>query len=432
MKRFICILILAFTLHLLLFASPTVQAQGVTLEECRRLARENWPAVQQYELVAQSEQYSLSNASRAWIPQVRLSAQASWQSDAASFPDEMTVMLAATGLELEGMRQDQYKVAIDVQQNIWDGGRSTADRAMARAQADVDRLAAEVELYALEGRVDNLFFGILLLDAQIDQTEKRIALLEENLRRCRVMAEHGTLLQSDVDAVEVEVLTAGQSLEQLRHSVAAYREMLSLLTGKNLHSTPLAMPIETKPDLATGSHRPELRFYDAKASVLQSQEQLLRTTTMPQFSAFAQGWYGYPGLNMFENMKNADWSLNAIVGLRLSWNIAGYYTQDNRLQQLRIGQQQVRVQRDVFVFNNRLQRSQQNAEMNRLQRALRDDERIVALRRSVREASETKLANGTIGTSELLRAITDESTALSAQTLHEIELLKKQYEMGRL
>lgn len=407
-----------------------VGAQGVTLDSCRSWARSHYPLVEQYGLVAQSAEYSVVNASRAWLPQVRLTAQATWQTDAARFPDEMNAMLATLGTDLEGMRQDQYKVVLDVQQSLWDGGRSVAEKELTLAQAEADRLAADVDFYALEGRVDNLFFGVLLLEGQISQTEKCIALLEENLRRCRVMADNSVLLQSDVDAVEVEVLTARQSLDRLADIEAAYREMLSLLTGRPLQDSEFSLP-DAEFQMAA-SDRPELRLLDAQGKILQSQEQLLKVATMPQLSAFAQGWYGYPGLNMFENMQNGDWSLNAIVGVRLMWNISGYYTQGNRLEQLRIGRQQLKVQREVFDFNNGLQRTQENAEIARLVRALRDDARIVALRRSVREAAETKLANGTIGTSELLHAITDESTAQSAQTLHEIELLKKKYELHRL
>ena len=407
----------------------TLQAQSVTLDDCRQWAKANYPTVRQYELVQKSEQYSLSNAARAWIPQVRLSAQATWQTDAASFPSQLSGLLEQMGTEIKGICQDQYKLALDLQQNLWDGGKSVADKKIAQAQAQADRLSADVDLYALESRVDNLYFGVLLLEGQMEQLDKRIALLTENLRRCRVMAENDVLLQSDVDAVEVEVLTAGQRREQMRCSMEAYREMLSLLTGKDLSQAPLTMPAEQEVTLSAESNRPELQLLSARAGILQAQERAVKVASMPQFALFAQGWYGYPGLNMFENMMNAKWSLNAIVGVRMQWNIGAYYTQSNRLNQLRVAQQQVAVQRDVFTFNNNMEQTQENSEIIRLRRALQDDARIIELRQSVREAAETKHRNGTIGTTELLQVITDESSAQSAQTLHQIELLKKTYEL---
>lgn len=47
-----------------------------TLDECRQLAREHYPEIRQYDLISATEQYNLSNAARAWIPQIKLSAQA--------------------------------------------------------------------------------------------------------------------------------------------------------------------------------------------------------------------------------------------------------------------------------------------------------------------------------------------------------------------
>ena len=423
MKRIILLLMLSL--------GASLWAQSVTLEECRHWAQENYPLVQKYNLVAKSMDYSVLNASRAWLPQVRLSAQATWQTDAASFPDEMTAMLAVTGLELEGIRQDQYKLALDVQQNIWDGGRSAAEKRIVQQQAEVDRLSIDMDFHALEGRVDDLFFGILLIEEQRLQIASRLALLEDNLRRCQVMKDNGLLMQSDVDAVEAELLTARQQSEQFDRSCEAYREMLSLLTGKPMSETLLTTP-EARPSLSSLESNPQVRMIEAMSSQTEAQEDLVRSASMPQFSLFAQGWYGYPGLNMFKNMQNADWSLNAIVGIRLAWNISAYYTQKNNLDRLHNTRQQIAVQRDVLQFNRSLQLRQMENEVARLGSTLRDDDRIVDLRKSVREAAEVKHAEGVMGTTDLLHAITDESTAQSARTLHRIEMIKKQYEISRL
>ena len=415
----------------MLSLGASLWAQRVTLEECRHWAKENYPLVQKYGLVAKSMDYSVLNASRAWLPQVRLSAQATWQTDAASFPDEMTAMLATLGTEIEGIRQDQYKLALDVQQNIWDGGRSAAEKRIAQQQAEVDRLSTDMDFHALEGRVDDLFFGILLIEEQRSQIASRLALLEDNLRRCQVMKDNGLLMQSDVDAVEAELLTARQQSEQFDRSCEAYREMLSLLTGKPMSETLLTTP-EARPSLSSLESNPQVRMIEAMSSQTEAQEDLVRSASMPQFSLFAQGWYGYPGLNMFKNMQNADWSLNAIVGIRLAWNISAYYTQKNNLDRLHNTRQQIAVQRDVLQFNRSLQLRQMENEVARLGSTLRDDDRIVALRKSVREAAEVKHAEGVMGTTDLLHAITDESTAQSARTLHRIEMIKKQYEISRL
>ena len=149
---------------------------------------------------------------------------------------------------------------------------------------------------------------------------------------------------------------------------------------------------------------------------------------MPRLGFFAQGYYGYPGLDYMQSMMNSDWSWNAMLGVKLSWNFGAYYTQKNNLNKLRTSRQQVEVQRDVFLFNMNLQAAQANGDIARLRKAIADDDRIVALRRSVREAAESKLWNGIIDTHDLLSKITDESTASMARSMREIELLKAIYE----
>lgn len=417
-------------LILLMFATVSVFAQQVTLEACRRMARDRYPVSKQYGLIDQSEQFSLSNAARGWLPKLKFSAQASWQTDAARFPDELTALLAEMGTEFQGMRQDQYKVAIDVSQNIYDGGRSAAEKEAARAQAKTDRLSADVELYELESRVDDIYFGILLLEAQQAQMQKRIEILNENKRRCQTLIDNDLALQSDADAVEVELVKANQALTQLRYSAEAYRDMLSLLTGQRVEEGSLVMPadVSTLPT-ATHRNRPELQLLDAQIDYIDAQKRLLRTNSVPHFSLFAQGWYGYPGLNMFENMQNARWSLNAVAGVRALWDVSALFANRDINEQLENKQQQIELQRDVFDFNTTLQIKQEDSEIARLQQTLQDDERIVSLRRSLRTAAESKYEAGVVSITDVVNAVTDESLALAAQTLHQIELLKKKYEL---
>ena len=56
MKRLTSVIILASLAY-------SAQAQ-ITLEMCQQKAREHYPEVAQYDLIAQSEQYNLESASR--------------------------------------------------------------------------------------------------------------------------------------------------------------------------------------------------------------------------------------------------------------------------------------------------------------------------------------------------------------------------------
>lgn len=399
-----------------------------TLDECRRLAREHYPEIRQYDLIRQTKEYTLSNANKSWIPQIAFAAQATWQTAVPTLPDALTGMLSQQGVAIPGINKDQYKIALELNQTIWDGGKTKADKRIAEAEAEEQNRATDVDFHTLEGRVDNLYFGILLLDERVRQTRLTIELLRSNLEKVRSLQRNGVAMQTDADAVEAELLTVGQQLTQIEASRASYRQMLEIFIGKELGEQSLILP-DTEQPVSYDNARPELALFDAKIEKLTAQEKLVKASTRPRFGLFAQGYYGYPGMDFFESMMSSDWSWNAMIGVKMSWNFGAYYTKKNSLNKLRTAKQQVDVQREVFLFNTQLQTTAENGDIARLRKALADDDRIVALRRSVREAAESKLRNGVIDTNDLLRKITEEATAATARSAREIELVKTIYEL---
>ena len=404
-----------------------VPSWAQTLEACQQLACDHYPEIRQYDLIRQSEQYDLSNAARSWLPQVSFSAQATWQNRVPEFPSALSGMLDQAGVSLRGLDKDQYKVALEVNQTIWDGGQSQADRRVIEATADEHRQATEVDLYAVKGRVNDLYFGILLLEERLGQSDLTIALLQSNLDKVRSLVTNGVAMQTDADAVEAELLSVQQQRVQIEASRESYRRMLELFIGQRLAER-LERP-ELVEAVSGESARPELVWIDAQQERLAAQELSVKSATRPRFGVFAQGYYGYPGLDYFAGMVSTDWTWNALIGVKMSWNFGAYYTKKNRLSNLRVAKQQLDIQRDVFLFNTDLQVAEEQGNISRLRRALADDDRIVALRRSVREAAESKLRNGVIDTNDLLRKITDEASARSARSLREVELLKAIYEL---
>ena len=399
-----------------------------TLDECRRLAREHYPEIRQYDLIRQTKEYTLSNANKSWIPQVAFAAQATWQTAVPTLPDALTGMLSQQGVAIPGINKDQYKIALELNQTIWDGGKTKADKRIAEAKSEEQNRSTDVDFHTLEGRVDNLYFGILLLDERVRQTRLTIELLRSNLEKVRSLQRNGVAMQTDADAVEAELLTVGQQLTQIEASRASYRQMLEIFIGKELGEQSLILP-DTEQPVSYDNARPELALFDAKIEKLTAQEKLVKASTRPRFGLFAQGYYGYPGMDFFESMMSSDWSWNAMIGVKMSWNFGAYYTKKNSLNKLRTAKRQVDVQREVFLFNTQLQTTAENGDIARLRKALADDDRIVALRRSVREAAESKLRNGVIDTNDLLRKITEEATAATARSAREIELVKTIYEL---
>jgi outer membrane protein TolC len=204
--------------------------------------------------------------------------------------------------------------------------------------------------------------------------------------------------------------------------------MLEVFIGSKLSDATLKRPEMAEVESRV-SARPELAMFDAQTNLLSSKRQALRASLMPRFSAFAQGFYGYPGLDMFKDMMSSKWTLNALVGVRMTWNLSAFYTKKNDIAKLNTAGQQVALQRDVFLFNTQMQTVQDDGEIDRLKSAIEDDKRIVELRKSVRIAAESNLKNGMIDATDLLQKIADENNALLNLSTHEIELLQAIYRL---
>ncbi|WP_308757280.1 TolC family protein [uncultured Bacteroides sp.] len=403
-------------LSLVFLLAATLAHAQLTLDECQREAQANYPLVRQYGLIEKAREYDLSNAGKGYLPQLSLSGKATYQSDITELPVEIP------GLDIKTAPKDQYQVMFELQQTIWDGGDIRNRKRLARAASDVDMEKQQVDMYALNERVNQLFFGILLLDEQLEQNR----LLQEDLGRTHKQVSdyiaNGIASQSDLDAVSVERLNTGQRRIELETTRRAYVHMLAAFIGKEISGeTVFVKPV---PEDAGGmgiemNNRPELRWFDAQGEQLRVQEAALNARLMPRFGLFVQGAYGNPGLNMLKDEFDAYY----VAGVRMSWNFGSLYTLKNDRRRIDNSRRQIETGRDVFLFNTRLQATQQDAAVVSMRRQMADDDEIIRLRGNIRRAAEAKVENGTLTVTDMLREITNENLARQAKALHEVQLL---------
>ena len=400
---------------------------GQTLEECQEAASRNYPLIHQYDLVSRTTNLTVENIGKGWLPQVSASAQATVQSDVTAWPDEMQSLIRSMGVDLKGLRKDQYRVGIDVQQTLYDGGAIRSQKLVAREQDAVQEAQTEVTMYQVRRRVNEMYFALLLLDEQIKQNRDLQEVLQGNERKLQSMFKRGTASESDWQNVKAERLNVAQQLTSLTANRQTLVRMLSAFCG--IEVTTPSKPSRLTTIGSSDMHRPELRLTDAQLRLADAQEQALRSKLMPRLGVFAQGFYGYPGYNLFEDMMHHRWSLNGMVGARLTWNIGGLYTHKNDKARIQLQREQAMNARDVFIFNNRLEQLQQNENIMRWQRLMDEDDEIIRLRSAVRKAAESKLEHGIIDVNDLMREVNSESTAKVQRSMHEVQLLKEIYDL---
>lgn len=393
----------------------------ITLEECKQMAVENYPLIKQYGLIQAAEEYTLSNISKNYLPQFGANAQATYQSDVTKLPFDASSL--PIPIDIPSMSKDQYKMTLDASQLIWDGGITSSQKKIARANSEMEKQQVEVNLYTIKEKVNQLYFGILSIDKQL----KIVSLTEENLRANRETAQsmfdNGVAMQSDLDQIDVELL----NLEQKRIEQKALRQasirMLSLFIHKTLDESMLFQKPQEAIQLSSDIVRPELNLYNSQIALFDAQQVSVNARNMPRINLFAQGGYGRPGLNMLED----KFRLFAIGGIKLSWNFGSFYTKKNEKRLIHNSINSVEVQRETFLFNTNVQLTKEQAEIEKMKKLLEKDDDIIRLRERVKIAGESKYKNGVYQMNELIRDINAESMAMQTKALHEIQYLMNIY-----
>lgn len=408
----------------LIMLSSVSRAQ--TLEECQQAAEKNYPLIKQYGLIAKTTQLTVKNIQKGWLPQVTASAQATYLSAVTAWPESMQTMYQQMGLNMKGLRKDQYKIGVDLQQTIYDGSAISSQRNIAQQEGKVQEVQTETNLYQVRRRVNEMYFSLLLLNEQIQLNEDVKALLQSSEKKLSAMVKGGTAATSDLDNVRAERLSVEQQNENLKQQKQMLQRMLSVFCGLEVNNTQKPAPVQIASSV---NNRPEMRLYNSQLELTEAKEKALDTQLRPKLGLFAQGYYGYPGLNMFEDMMNRKWSLNGIVGIKLSWNVSAFYTHKNYKARLSAQREMIENAREVFLFNNKLEEIQQSENISRYQTMMKSDDEIIVLRTNVRKAAESKLAHGIIDVISLLREINNENAAKTQQSIHEIDMLKEMYNL---
>jgi hypothetical protein len=386
--------------------------ERLTLDDCYRRAEANYPLIRQKELILKSKALLLANAATGVLPQVLLGGQATYQSDVTQVPFSMP------GREIEPLSKDQYKVFAEVSQTLYQGSLVRQQKTMEEVNGAVEEQKLAVELYQVKGRVNELFFGILLLQEQVAQNALVKQDIAVGLRKVQASIANGTALKSAGDVLQAELLRADQRLIELQSSQQTYKDMLGLFINTAVgDSAVLERPAMTMNQETV--NRPELSLYTLQKQSIAVSRDMLAARRRPKVELFVQGGYGRPALNMLENQFN----LYYIGGVRFSWLISGFYTFGREKQVLELRQQGLDVQQETFLFNTGLTLRQYGAEVAKLQRLIQVDEEIIGLRQKVKQTASLQLEQGTITSNDYVREVNAEDQARQSLVLHETQLL---------
>ncbi len=405
-------LLMILTLSAYISSQGLAQWKELSLDSCIAKSERNYPQIAQYALVAQSTGFSLENAQKGKYPQVSIVGQATYQSEVTSLP-------GSAGMGVPELSKDQYQLYGEVNQPLTGLAVINQEKKLIKNDGEVNRADLETKLYAIKERVSDLFFGILLVQEQLRQSDLTKADLEMGIKVMDASVQYGAALQTSADVLKAQLLTLQQRMIEQEATRDGYLKMLGLFIGEELDSSiPLASPassVRSKP-----INRPELRLFDAKMQSITLQDGLLKKTNLPQLSLFLQSGFGRPALNFLSN----DFEPYYLGGLRLSWNLSNFYTNKGQKALFDIQRKTINSEKETFLFNTGMTLSNQEIQISKAKKLIEKDHEIIALRDRIVTTSRAQLENGVITTTDYNTLVTDADEARQDLILHQVELLK--------
>ena len=426
-------LILAVTLQVLFVAA--LHAAEITLDECVAFARSNYPTIKKLEIIRITENCDFTNASSSWLPSVRLGIWAGWTNrnpdinelysntkDAAlkeyyrkMFEDDWNVLSPIPW---------EYNGILEVSQNIYDGGMSSALKGEARAKAELQELEVSSTLEVVEKKVEELYFSILLLTDRKKQMDVQMEVLERNKKKLSDLERSGNGSVLSVKMIQAEIISLNQQENILIGNLAAYKQSLSLFVGKDISNMELELPRIPDVDSKSIYDTPAMKMIDSRINMAKASMKTLDASLKPQIALVGEMAYGYPGRSIFKSVVSHNPELNLALGIKMSWNLTPFYTRKNDALKLQNQIRLLNIERESLLLNTRIENTSLNMQIAEMKNTLRQDEELLALRKEIRQIEEARLENGIIDTSSFLDKVSEETKATLAKSIHSIELLQ--------
>jgi outer membrane protein TolC len=415
---FICI----FIITPIYFASAQ-QIQKLVLDSCYRYAETNYPLVKQKGLIDKTTQYNLSNLSKGYFPQLNIGGQATYQSEVTQIQLNGTLP-PQLNIEFPTIDKDQYKIYGEIVQPLTDLVNIRTSQKIIRVTGDIEEQKIEVEMHKIREKIIQIFLGIKLLDEQLILNDLLQNDLRTGIKKTEKWIANGLAFRSNLDLMNAELLKAQQNRIEIESARKVYTLMLSQFIGREIDDQVELvfpdLPEYKDPSLFTKTNeRPELSLFDYQKNLINQQKELLNIKTIPKFSLFLQSGYGRPALNML----SPDFNFYYIGGVRLQWNLSTFYTFGKEQKILKLQENSIDVQRDLFLFNTNLQLIQQQKEIEKYTKMIQNDEQIIKLRENVKKSAQNQLTEGTISATDYITFINAEERAKQDLTLHRMQLL---------
>lgn len=390
----------------------------VSLDECQQKAIENYPLSDQFELLESSKTLKLQNLNKNYLPNVDLSGQATYQSDVTKVPIEVPMF------EIPEISKDQYKLSLDINQVIYDGGITSNQKSLVELNSNIENQKVKISLYKLKENITNIYFNIIYLRKNLEVLKLLENDIQSKIKDLAAGVRYGVILEKDLNVLKAELLKIEQNTEEIESSLMSAITSLSEFTGEQYNeNTKFLLPQKAVKYAPGPDLRLDYQLMNIQQTYLKSSKNLISSKSMPKFFAFGQAGYGRPGLDMLSN----DFETFYIVGAKLSWNIWNWNRAKNEKTIIDLQNNLIENQKAAFEKNLSAELKSKFNEIEKFKKLISKDEEIIQLREAIKKTASAQLDNGVITSTEYITELHNETEARLNMELHKVQLLKAKY-----
>jgi len=392
----------------------------ITLKECYERAYAAAPISAEKGIYDNIWQIKDKNLSKGWLPSLDANGSLVYNSSVVDMTDVIGA-LPVPGIAdlIKPLPHEQYKITVDINQMIYDGGSIKSARALEKADLQINEKQNETDLYKLRGQINSYYFNLMLLDRQKELIHNYLQLINKKISSLNSAAENGVILKSDIDVLSSEKIKLEQQLTENGIRKIALLKILSDLTGSEIDASVQFVTPQTGEELSNELTRPELQIFDLRREQLDASLNMIKSKRMPKAFGFATLGYGNPpGSNFFKD----EFAPYYILGAGVKWNIFDWNKSKNERQIVSLQQNLIDSRKEDLTDNLKRLLDAKEAEIKSIESLLLTDNELINLRKRISSAAESQYENGTITATEYLNELNSENQARINYEIHKINL----------
>jgi outer membrane protein TolC len=416
MKKIVLILLTV------VFLGPDIlQAQKIlTLKECYDQAYSTNTLSGEKNGYSHISKLKDENLTKGWLPTLDANGSFLYNSSVIDMSGVLgSLPIPGIAGAIKPLPHEQYKLTVDINQVIYDGGAIKGARELEKADLSVNEKQSETDLYKLRGQINTCYFNLLLLTRQKELLNTYLEIIRKRLATMQSGINNGVIIKSDADVLTSEKIKIEQQLDENEIRKTSFLKILSGLTGNKIDSSTEFMLPSPAGEISAELSRPELQLYDLRKEQLAAGIKLIDSKRLPKAFGFATVGYGNPpGSNFFKN----EFAPYYVIGASIKWNIFDWNKTKNEKQIISLQQGIIENRKNDLSDNlNRLLESK-NSEIASLKKLIETDSELIALRKRITASAESQYQNGTITATDYMNELNSERQAVINYEIHKIKI----------